>query len=294
MSAEHVQFSLENPHLLQITKYCKVASVAFALAEIISTLPDEVAFIWPNRWSIMKAVYFINKYSIILDGTLAVACALRTQDPDLCAKQFKALAYCYTAGILISEAILANRTLAIWGFHRYVKLLIIGAYIEFLMMTLYVVYQTVVYTEYPTAAILRVTGCMPSTQDRDSWPAYGCMMLAETGIIALTLLKRYLARDDDATSSGDSSVLMQTIYRDGIHFYFIVLAVSVLNVFVMLIAPRELSPSMQMPLRVVHSALCTRVLLNLRRAAAGPTGNDGDSYWGSSLGDGDSGREARV
>lgn len=69
---------------------------------------------------------------------------------------------------------------------------------------------------------------MPSTEDSDTWPAYGCMMLGETGtslhlltvnsetmsvrllragplydagIIVLTLLNRYLARDDDSAGA---------------------------------------------------------------------------------------------
>ncbi|KAI0701606.1 hypothetical protein C8Q76DRAFT_234919 [Earliella scabrosa] len=49
-------------------------------------------------------------------------------------------------------------------------------------------------------------------------------------------------------------------------------AISIMNVVVMFTVPHELSSSMQLPLRVVHSALCTRVFLNLRKAAARTSG----------------------
>ena len=61
----------------------------------------------------------------------------------------------------------------------------------------------------PSPEVVRVVGCVPSTQDQDLWPAYMFLMLAEMGqcvprcsrliqlttrlgIIGLTLLKRYL------------------------------------------------------------------------------------------------------
>ncbi|KAI0746623.1 hypothetical protein C8Q80DRAFT_783400 [Daedaleopsis nitida] len=231
--------------------FVEVASLTFALLEILSTLPEEVKYVWPNKMSLMKLVFFVNKYSVLVDATLAVMSTLYTKDPVLCEKQFQALAYAYVLGTLVSEAILATRTMAVWAFHPYIKLLVIGAYLEDLVW---------------------VMGCEPGTQDRDAWPAYGCLMVGETGILVLTILKRWLDRDP-ALEASSEGVLFHTMYRDGTFFYFIVLGISILNLLVMLFAPQEqLTPLMQMPLRVVHSALCTRVLLNLRKAAAAMSG----------------------
>lgn len=33
----------------------------------------------------------------------------------------------------------------------------------------------------PSLEEARIVGCAPGTQDKDVWPAYACMMLAETG-----------------------------------------------------------------------------------------------------------------
>ena len=63
------------------------------MLEILATLPDEVrhiiytpmgsiashaskvALLWPDIFSPMKVVYFVNKYSVVVDAVLAVACA---------------------------------------------------------------------------------------------------------------------------------------------------------------------------------------------------------------------------
>ncbi|KAI0765102.1 hypothetical protein C8Q74DRAFT_1370958 [Fomes fomentarius] len=155
--------------------------------------------------------------------------------------------------------------MALWGFNRFVVILLAGAAVEMIPLVLWVVYNTLAEVTYPTTEVLHITGCVPNTQDQDTWPAYLCMIFAETGIVVLTLLKQYMNPVGEGASR---SVLFETMYRDGLFFYAIVLSISVVNVLMMLLAPPELSPAMQMPLRVIHSALCTRVLLNLRKAAS--------------------------
>ncbi|TBU37755.1 hypothetical protein BD309DRAFT_875788 [Dichomitus squalens] len=57
-------------YLLRATKYVKVSSATLLVLEILSTLPDEVALVWPGRLSMSKALYLFNKYSPIVDQAL--------------------------------------------------------------------------------------------------------------------------------------------------------------------------------------------------------------------------------
>ncbi|KAI0703180.1 hypothetical protein C8Q76DRAFT_802024 [Earliella scabrosa] len=261
-----------------------VAAFTFAILEILHTLPDEITHVWSAGLSPNKVVYFINKYAVLSELCLAGTMVLWTEDPQTCERLFQALA-----------STLATRTIALWSPNRYVKVLVVGSYLEFAAFALYCVRQFLVWTQYPPREVLRVTGCVPSAQDRDAWPAFACLIIGETGIITLTILRRYLnnsAEDDYSPESpkrferqvtralhrcysgSTESVLVQTMYRDGIHFYFIFLGITIVNVLVMLFGPEGLASVMQMPLRVVHSALCTRVLLNLRKAAKDVAGSD--------------------
>ncbi|KAI0765089.1 hypothetical protein C8Q74DRAFT_1026026 [Fomes fomentarius] len=268
MATLKIQLPVSNLYLLHVTKCTTVAASTLAALEIIATFSDEVAFIWPGRWSIMKVIFLVNKYSVLLDTTLATTSVLYTEDPRHCEVQFQALAYTYIVGTLLSELILLARTLALWNYHVYVKILIAGGLIELVPVVVYAVYQALVYTEYPSNDVLKIMGCVPGTQDSDAWPAYACLILGETTIVVLTIIKRYTSDSDFESASNGTGRLIHTMYRDGSFFYAIVLAVSIMNLLMMLLAPPELISSTQMPLRVVHSALCTRVLLNLRKAAA--------------------------
>ncbi|KAI0765109.1 hypothetical protein C8Q74DRAFT_1028961 [Fomes fomentarius] len=239
-------------------KFSPVIAGNLAILEIFSTLPDEVEYIWPGRVTPTKALFFANRYLPLIDITIAVIinAAPTHWNHDNCAIAFQALAYCYTAGILVSEVILIIRTLALWGFHKYVKIVCFGVLIEFGLFAIYAVYHTVYWLEYPSDETLYITGCVPVIRDGGMWPAFFCFLMGETVVISLTILKRVKDCEDGLVVP--TRKLTWTMYRDGSFFYAIILAISIANMI------------------AVHSSLCTHVLLNLRKAArtTGDTGTD--------------------
>ncbi|TBU37519.1 hypothetical protein BD309DRAFT_876250, partial [Dichomitus squalens] len=152
---------------------------------------------------------------------------------------------------------------ALWSFNRYVMALTIGGGVLLIPFACFTLYQTAVTTQSYPSAVLRVVGCMPCIDDQQALPAYTCTMLAETAIVGLTSLSRCLTLVLTGADRGH-----HTMYRDGFLFFVIILVGSTINLLVLLAAPRELAPFAQLPLRALHSALCTRVVLNLRKAAA--------------------------
>ncbi|KAI0701611.1 hypothetical protein C8Q76DRAFT_235269 [Earliella scabrosa] len=265
-----VRVTFRSLYLLQITKYCAAMSCTLALLEMLQTLPDEVAFIWPSPLTPVKVIFLANKYLVLVDTALSIVSAVPTEDTRLCSITYHALAYFYIVGIVLSEIILIIRTLALWGFNKYVKLLLFGGLAVMAPFAFYTVHQCVHYIDYPSRDELRVMGCVPATQDQDTWPAYASLILAETAILLLTILKRFI--NGPIFEGCSEGILVRTLYRDGTFFYAIVLAISVTNMLVLWLAPSELAPATQLPLHVVHSSLCTRVLLNIRKAAAETTG----------------------
>ncbi|CDO69065.1 hypothetical protein BN946_scf184992.g14 [Trametes cinnabarina] len=130
-------------------------------------------------------------------------------------------------------------------------------------------------TQYPNRMILQITGCVPSIDDRSSWILYMCILVSETVVVTLTVRKMWQMY---STRSAHRSLLVWTMYRDGSLYYVLLLAVSISNLCFMLLAPKAATSIMQMPLRVVHSTLCTRVLLNLRKVAARMSGITLDEF----------------
>ncbi|TBU29436.1 hypothetical protein BD311DRAFT_777571 [Dichomitus squalens] len=272
----------------KVTLSPQVASFVVLVLEMLETLPDEIDLIWPTNTSVMKAVYLVNKYSPFVDFLLLVLVDFASRSPSSCDLRFKVLVL-YVRGALecailmrsFPAVILIVRTYALWACDRHMLYYIIFVALMMIPHAYYVSYDMLEQNSANFSAaklVVRIFGCMPPIQDEGTWPAFTYLICAETMVVIMTLFKRYL--DPVALNEHQSytSMMLRTMYRDGTCFWAIVLALSGVNMLMMFLAPRELSYSMQMPLRTVHSALCTRVLLNLRKVAAkaSPTQQDLD------------------
>ncbi|THH18065.1 hypothetical protein EW146_g2864 [Bondarzewia mesenterica] len=90
---------------------------------------------------------------------------------------------------------------------------------------------------------------------------YSPHLIRITVILALTLVKGI------PQYRQSNSPLIISLYRDGIMYYIYLFVLSVINVTVLLTAPREYANLLSLLQRVLHSVLSSRILLHLRQAA---------------------------
>ncbi|KAM5541795.1 hypothetical protein V8D89_004524 [Ganoderma adspersum] len=224
-----------------------------------------VAFVWPTHWSAMKFLFITNKYMALGDALFEAAGYSRFMrlSNDKCSILFQVYCYWYTTGTIFSEFILLVRTIALWGFNRYLITFIALAAIQLIPETYYCVYNWVSFLEFTSRS--STFGCFTGVESQDAWLPFFIFVCVEIFVVALTLINRF--RHHNFTGSTGSRMI-QTLYRDGTTFWMIVLVFFMSNLVVMIQAPVEMSNCMHPLVRAVHSALCTRVLLNLRKAAA--------------------------
>ncbi|KAI0826987.1 hypothetical protein BC628DRAFT_1418594 [Trametes gibbosa] len=246
------------PKLL-LVKYSGVASLAVLFLEYISTFEDEVKFIWPSRWSAVKIVFMVNRYSPFADVTLNVTLTLFATTAKSCQPQFEAMTSMYAVGSIASELILMARTLALYDFSNIVMGIMVALGLGIAVPAVIICRTFLSSVRYPSDDVIRITGCVPGVEDRSVWPLYMCVLISETVMVLLTLFKMWQTSDNGP----HRSVLVRTMFRDGSLYYVVILSFSIANLCFMLLAPRAASP-----LRVIHATLCTRVLLNLRKVAA--------------------------
>ncbi|TFK35846.1 hypothetical protein BDQ12DRAFT_687662 [Crucibulum laeve] len=89
--------------------------------------------------------------------------------------------------------------------------------------------------------------------------AYVLLVLSETTMAILTGIKAY-----KHLRHSQSPWVIQ-LYKDGLLFYVYLLAISLANVLVPILAPRIFANWLATPQRVLHSVLCNRVLLLILR-----------------------------
>ncbi|OCH84995.1 hypothetical protein OBBRIDRAFT_347047 [Obba rivulosa] len=249
-------------HLI-IVKYACVASLVLLLHEYCMTLDDEISLVWPSPWTITKVFFLCNRYSPFLDVPMAVRIFLGITPGKACATEWQAFGYIYDFGIIVAEGIPTIRTYAIWNCNKWILCILVvvasGVYISSAVI-LHDIFQSY---EYPVLSLPTKMYCLPFTSDQRVWKGYILNMAHEFVIISLTMVQRYTS----STRSHGLSPLVKVLYCDGILFYLAMLGMSVLNLCLIFGTPPALSPMMQIPLRVVHSVMSSRVLLNLRKAA---------------------------
>jgi hypothetical protein len=104
-----------------------------------------------------------------------------------------------------------------------------------------------------------VLGCTLASAGTELIFGYMIIMLSETAIAVLTAIKAYR----DLRRSRVPWILK--LYRDGLLFYVYLLMISIANVMVPILAPSMYANWLGTPQRVLHSVLCSRVLLLILR-----------------------------
>ncbi|KAH9911820.1 uncharacterized protein BXZ73DRAFT_107780 [Epithele typhae] len=276
---------------LRLVKYAIVVAATWTWAEICVKMEEEITYIWPSRISFMKVLYFYNRYSPVVDTTFALASSLsNVGNHRLCTAEFTVLAFFYATGTFASEFILIARTLALYNFHPFMIALACALVLLTVVPTTIESIRFLFPLAYPGDDIIKITGCVPSVDDIGSaWIFYICLFISETIIVLLTFFRQWQTGTEregllrrlfrwggpdtqtDSTLSmprSHRSPLVKTMYRNSSIYYVIMLTLSIINLVATNKAGPALRPVIQMPFRAVHSALCTRVLLNLRQVAA--------------------------
>jgi len=221
-----------------------------------------VKLIWPSRFNLIKFLFFLTRYLPFFDVSLVLYYQLK---PFITVNQCKVTyfpaGWCIVIGIATAEIILVVRTWAIWGRTRKMGLILAAACLVAIVPVLYVenvFLKSLVFSPYPNRA---TPGCLLTAGSPIIAISFVIIIVFETFLLILTLIKG-IQHYRVAGSRGFVTVL----YRDGILFYFYLLGFSIVNLIVIIAAPRDLADILATLQRVLHSSLSARVLMNLREA----------------------------
>ncbi|TFK50619.1 hypothetical protein OE88DRAFT_1661133 [Heliocybe sulcata] len=246
---------------LQVVRYTQVASMAVITAEWCFVIGEEVEYIWKAPWTYMKVLYLLSRYTPFLDTPFNLLNYLLPHiSPETCLVNYKIAATSTFIGMTISEYILIVRTHALYGMSKKMGWIlgtgvmtctIVGA------ITLALFETSLVFGPLPSPEI---PGCLLQDGNNLAFINFIILLAWELLIVVLTA---YKAIRDLRVSRNP---VLQTLYRDGIIFFFFLLMISTANIITFVVAPLELLDLVDTLTRCLHSILCCRVLLNLRAA----------------------------
>ncbi|KAJ7128658.1 hypothetical protein C8R44DRAFT_979272 [Mycena epipterygia] len=215
-----------------------LACATVLIYDWLCTLNQEISHVRARPWSTGTLFFVLNRYLPFIDVFISLSAKLTRISPE-CLTRIKIVAWLNTFGIFLSEVILMLRTYALWERKRAVL-------ISMAILCICTVIPTAVFVQLELGSLEYVptdgVGCALARASSIIVFAYLMLMISETTIVVLTAIKAYQA------------------------------SISLANILVPILAPSMFSNWFATPQRVLHSVLCTRVLLLIRKPLVRRTG----------------------
>ncbi|KAJ7599017.1 hypothetical protein C8J56DRAFT_179953 [Mycena floridula] len=234
-------------------KIC-LSSISILLYDLLLTFDQEISHIWTRPLSMVALIFLFNRYSPFIDILVSLYSNLSVNTAKQCTWHTAISAWSTYFGFVTAEIILVLRTYAIWGRRRCIL-------ITFCALAVCTFIPSFVFTKLGVDSLkfieLPLRGCYfgPGTSQIINY-TFILLVVSETVIAILMAIKAY------EHLRASSSSWVWELYRDGIMFYLILLAVSIVNVIAPVVAPSIGG----CPQRVLHSVLCNRVLFLILRS----------------------------
>ncbi|KAJ6590403.1 hypothetical protein DFH09DRAFT_1139287 [Mycena vulgaris] len=254
-----------------------IACTTILIYDWMCTLDQEVSYVWSSSWTTGKLLFIINRYLPFFGVSVSVAAQSTLIPPAECLMRYKLVSWLTLFSVHLSEVILMLRTYAIWERRR-------GVLVSLIILFLGTAIPAAVFWQFELNSMefgkqLSSDGMGCSNVHASEFTIWAYLMVAisETAIAILTAIRAYR----DLRWSHQPWIVQ--LYQDGMLFYVYLLAISLANMLLPILTrhvsrgPTDYScrcipPSAQL---VLHSVLCTRVLLFLRRQLV--RGNTQDS-----------------
>ncbi|KAG2072343.1 hypothetical protein BDR04DRAFT_422046 [Suillus decipiens] len=212
----------------QTVAYTAVASIAVLCLDFIITFDSEVCWTWGRGWGITRIIFIVSRYLPFVGLVMTVYYSVGSTRGGIPDHGIFTVVYdCVRwSSVATAELLLVLRTYAVWGGNK-----------RFLILTLVfttAISVTVLVLTYVTASKSGdSTGVFEEVPD--SSIVYGLLMLVELVLMMLTLYKRF------KSPRSEDSLLMNTLYRDGLIYMLCITLVSMANCISIVLLPPSYS-----------------------------------------------------
>jgi len=237
---QELETLLASANDVYVVRYTCTATLTLLLYEYVMTMEEEIRLVWPARLSFIKITFFLNR--------------------DMCKHLLFALSTLDLFVFIIGEIVLLTRVYAIWFGKRWMLLLLLSVYIPGITVSIYASVHVALGGTAATFPALFGNGCLVNFVNREFWICYIVLLSHETLMLGFILAKAIIYGELR------TSVIFNLLVKDGILYYFCVLLSSVANLVVLLRASSDLCSFLILTQGLLHSILCTRLLLRLRGA----------------------------
>ncbi|EJD05271.1 uncharacterized protein FOMMEDRAFT_145787 [Fomitiporia mediterranea MF3/22] len=213
-----------------------------------------VEYVWKAKWSSGKALFFLNRYPVVLVSIILIASEMDVASELKLRTVWKAGLRSSSAASSYSHFLSSNKcSLGTEQDHLHISF---GVY----ALSLSGCQNERANLSYPNGQDIS-----QSSSPKVIIPAVAALMAFDSAILVLTILRFVQFRKD----GGGQGFVVRILFRDGLIYYIVVLASSIANLILYAILPKShaaLIGTLVPLLRTVMSVCASRLVLNLRGA----------------------------
>ncbi|KAJ8583850.1 hypothetical protein M405DRAFT_827834 [Rhizopogon salebrosus TDB-379] len=257
-----------NAFRLHTSQYMKVAGLTILGYDYIVTLDKEVRLMWGSKWGVPRVLFCMSRYlpfvASIIYQYYAFGHMPDPSDYDECFSLYDAVTWLNVLTICAAEGLLILRTYAMWNCNR---LILYGllVFVTALLTVAFVLEVKAGYTlSYGPPPSPGVPGCYPTNPANVLYTF--CMMLVifEFVVLILVLIQ---AITHSRRTSGITSNLLTSLYRDSLLYVVCLLCISIINLVIISTIPPHFNQIFDTLPAIMHSVLASRIMFNLRQCA---------------------------
>ncbi|KAH9854967.1 hypothetical protein C2E23DRAFT_901880 [Lenzites betulinus] len=229
-------YTLNDQYLedLFVVRSISLAGYVIFLYECIVTFPDEVKYIWPTRWSLVKIIYLLNRYGNMIFLALADAQLLGiwwSPSPNFCYRTTLMFTFVQLVSFALIHILVLLRAWATWGRQKKMLTVLGSLFIVFgavsITMLTYGVIDKRVGDEYPHTSFTR--SCIGVIPDH-AWVLWVPSLLLECTTFTLTMasIRHYNLH----RHFFEQSTVVRVLCRDGIVYFLVTLFSNTFNILV--------------------------------------------------------------
>ncbi|KAF7762246.1 hypothetical protein Agabi119p4_8839 [Agaricus bisporus var. burnettii] len=252
--------TLDTLHLSVVGRYIDIAAGCLVIFDYLLTLDLEIKFIWKSKFNLMKMMYFINRYTTIVNFIL-ICVGWTTTDITICPGLRKAEGVLYILGVYVAEYTFAMRTYVIWQKRKIVWIPLCIFYIGTLFYNFFSYFSMLNQARY--FLLPSFNGCFAKLPPADFTVWVLDLLFLTSYDTAMVILVGWAAIDMWRSDTKVRSDLFRVLFCEGVLFYIYMLAFSAAALATVSIVKSNPYLFMFMS-RCVRSILASRVVLHIR------------------------------
>ncbi|KAH6903052.1 hypothetical protein BKA70DRAFT_1303056 [Coprinopsis sp. MPI-PUGE-AT-0042] len=252
---------------VRIFNWMSTSALVIWVLEYLSTVQLEITYVWPAPWSLVKPLYFVNRYMVVIPVCLCLYS--QTVPLENCFATFLASSSSMIVCIGVSETLLFLRVWALADRNKKVMLFLFAflsasqSALSASLVCFILFFRSMEYAPSPARSI---TNCvLMKSADKVLIAAFALILVEQALVMSMCI---YLGK---RRHLGTSSPLIRTFFVDGAVYFVVLALMSMANLFCLLATPNGYQFVLAAHQGVAHSTLTNRMFLNLRKLAAKDT-----------------------